>query len=514
MKQMHQKYQSLENARSIKLEKARLYAAATKPVLMPKSDSDVKANRQVAHPHSSLPARGVTEFGAKITSGILPPSGTPFISMEIPPAVQSNATKEQMDTLRSISKKVQDIVHNELLQSNVRDIWNVAVEHIAVVGDVVIRQEGMTFSYFRLDNFVVKRDVNGNPIELIVRQWMREEELDEQQKNQLKMENVETVRRFDSNFYPYYIHVEFLGDERQKETHYLGNTSVKEMNHSYQVWTVPQYKQNAYEDYSNSLVEENYGDIVAAHALRETLLEAMAVGNIGYIGFVPGSITADTLKQTPNWGVVPIKDQSSLTFIQPNTVSTISTTAAFAEKHDQEIRRIFLMDVASELTQDRTTAYQVSKAIAALERATGPMLNLLRSTMLEPAAMNTIQHLIKTKKLGPEVKQALDDGQLQLVIKSGVNSMDADSENQKILTWASTWFQVAPEQALQKIDIYALLEYSAQLSGIPSQLLNSQEQMAAKAEAQQQQQLQEALINQAPKAGQAILENELKQRGS
>lgn len=511
---IHQTYQNLENARSIKLEKARLYAAATKPMLMPKSDSDVRSNRQVVHPHSSLPARGVTEFGAKITSGMLPPSGTPFLAMEIPPSIQANATKEQLETLRDISKKVQDVVHNELLMSNVRDVWNVAIEHIAVIGDVVIRQDGMTFSYFRLDNFGVKRDVTGNPIELVVRQWMREEELDDQQKKQLKEDNIEVVRRFDSNFYPYYIHVEFLNNKNQKETHYLGNTEVKQMNHSQQVWTVPQYKQNAYEDYSNSLVEENYGDIVAAHALRETLLEAMAVGNIGYIGFVPGSITADTLKQTPNWGVLPIKDQSTLQFIQPNTVATISTTAAFAEKHDQEIRRIFLMDVASELTHDRTTAYQVNQAIAALERATGPMLNLLRSTMLEPAAMNTINHLIKTKKLGPEVKQAINDGQLQLVIKSGVNSMDADSENQKILTWASTWFQVAPEQALQKIDINALLEYSAQLTGIPSQLLNSREQMAANAEQQQQQQLQEALIQQAPQASQTILEKTLEQRGN
>ena len=491
---MHDKFNTLENARTIKLEKARLYAAATKPSLMPRDESDVRSNRQVRHPHSSLPARGVTSFGAKTTSAMLPPSGTPFLAIEVAPELQDGSNPELVNSLQEISKKIQDVTHSTLLRSAVRDTLNTAMEHICVVGDVVVHQNGLEFDYYRLDNFVIKRDVQGMPLELIVRQWMREEELEEAQLQQLKMDNIETVRRFDSNFYPYFIHVAFK-DGVQTESRYLGNTQLESKTLRGTPWMIPQYATNAYEDYSTSLVEDNYGDIVSAHALRETMLEAMSVGNIGYIGFVPGSITADTLKNTPNWGVLPIKDESSIQFIQPNTVGTISTTASFAAAHDGEIRRIFFMDVAAELTQDRTTAYQVSQAIASLERSIGPLLNLLRTALLEPVAMNTILHLVDEGVFGPEVEDAISNGEIILTIKSGSNSMDSTSEDQKIINWMATWLQLAPEQAQQQINVESVIKHSAQLQGIPSMLLYSQAQKDANAQNQQETALNDSLLN-------------------
>ena len=488
-----------------------MYAAATNPNLLPKDESDVKTNRQIRHPHSSLPSRGLNDYASKMTSTILPTSGNPFISVDLPPEIKESANTDQLNELSTLSKLLQDMIHQEILSSNARDIFNVAFKHIAAIGDIVVYQEGMEFSYYRLDNFVIKRDVNGDPLTLILRKFMREEELDASQIESLKKDNVTTVRRNSSTFYPYYIKVDFTKD-KQTVTEYLGNMPIGKPK-TYtdkQPYMVLQYRKDAYEDYSTSLVEENYGDIVSCHALRETALQAMAVSTIGYIGLIPGSLTPTTLSRTPNWGVVPIKDESTIRFFQPDAVQTVTTTTAFAEVINQEIRRIFLMDIASELTHDRTTAFQVSKAIQAVENSAGPMLSLIRSSLLKPVAMNTINYLIEKGRVGSVVRDYIDDGTLVIDIKSGVAAFDSENEDNKVFQFFLEMAQVAPEQTAKRFNVDQLIVWRAKQKGIPAELLYSDDEIEQNQQEAQINTAQQSLLENVGPAAESILTEQIK----
>lgn len=494
-------YTRLDNERQGRLDKARLYARATIPGLLPDESTTEQSNVRRKYPHSSLPARGVVEWGAKMTTAIIPLTEEPFLGIELSSQRQielEDLNNPALTALTSLqTKKIQDIAHREILQSNARTIFNKAMQHLAVVGDVIVHQDGMDFSMFRVDNFVIERDSSGEAFRIIIRKYIREHEIPEDMRKEVTETQLTTIQRGFDTLYPFYI---ALNRDKTKwdEKHFIGATLVKGSESSYDIDVFPyfplQYNNDPYENWSDSIVEQNYGDIISLHAVRETLLEALAINNIGYLGFVPGNLTPDMLKTTPNWGWVPIKDKDSINVFQPKTIQTISTSAAFEETLSREIRRIFLMDIATEFTQDRVTAFQISQAMQALERASGGTLSSLRDSGLKPMANVTLRHLTDSNILGPELKALIDSGDIVVDVKSGIDSIGNQTQDAAVLEFFAESIQVAPE-SISEFDIPALIRWRAKQKGMPQEIFKTAEQKAQQNESDVEGRVQDELIS-------------------
>lgn len=513
MIEIHQRYTQADTDRQGKLTKSRAFSRATINTLLPDSPTENRSNTQARHPHSSLPARGLVEWAGKVVSAIIPIAGIPFLSLDLPPIIKHSASPDDLARLTDIAKVIQDTVHHEIAQSNIREVLTSAMQHIGCVGDVLVYQNDMEFSYFRVDNYIVRRDIKGQPIEIIIRQFMREIELDEAQLAKLRNDNIDVITKGNENYYPYYTELTKDGN-RWVEKKYLGNSFEEGSEDSYSEDSFPyyalRYKFDPYEDWSTSLVEENYGDIIASHASRETLLEGMAIGNMGYVGFNPSNITANILKNTKNWGAVPIRDATAIQFIQPNNIAAIQTSASFDSTISQEIRRIFLMDVAAELTHDRVTKYQIQQANSAFERSSGGILSTIKNDLLKPLARNTLNSLVKNKKLPKEFLDAITNGDLEIVIKSGIDAIRSDTEDQAIFQFFLEMVQAAPE-SIQSFNIPALLKLRAKNLGIPSEIFKTDEDIETEQNNETQAKVTDALIDNVGPAAQGITEGLIKQ---
>lgn len=493
----HETFTNLNNDRDGKVVKARQFARAVNPSLMPDDEYDLRSTRVMRHPHSSLPARGLTEWASKHMNALLPISNVPFFTFELDPVSANALTAEELEIFSKSAKTLQDIVHYEISQSNVREITNIAYQHVGCIGDVLIYQNGLDFTYFRIDNYVCLRDMYGKPFRILIRKFIREKELDEDQKSKLAEAKITAITRGQESYYPYYVDV-VRGGKSWKETHYIGDDPVEGKEKTYNSTNFPyyalRYKHDAYEDYSTSLVEENYGDIISTHAVRETLLEGLAVSNMGFLGFNPSTLTATQFAATRNWGKIPIKDKDTIQFIQPQNIQAVSTSASFDEEMSARIRQIFLMDVANQFTHDRVTAYQISQANQALEMASGGTLSTAKNDYLNPMAHVTLDHLKRKGKIPEEIVALLDDDRLNLVIKSGIDSIASETEDSSVFQFFVEMAQTTP-QALESFNINELVRWRAKQKGIPSQIIKSTEDLQREQQAKLQQDVQDQLVS-------------------
>ena len=142
-----------------------------------------------------------------------------------------------------------------------------------------------------------------------------------------------------------------------------------------------------------------------------------------------------------------------------------------------EIRRIFLMDVSSELTHDRTTATQVIMSREELNKATGGLLATFDQTTLRPIVMTTIHQLVDDGVFTDDVIDLIQKGDVTIDVKSGMEALGRESQYRNIIEWIAEVGQVIPG-ALDAIDPVAMVRWSAQARGIPNEIIKSDSQIS------------------------------------
>lgn len=514
---VHDEYTDLDNARSGFREKCEAFANATLPSLyrgqttglsyMPESET------QIAYPASSLPARGITQLASKFSSALVPMTNMPFVGVMLRPTelAQINSDPESKSLYLTSSKLLQDEVYYALSNSNLRDILFYAFQQLQVFGTCLIKQDGFRFSAHRFDHFVVVRDSLGDPQKIIIREYVRTENIPSNIRETVVKNSPASIKRRDGDYYPMYTYLVRSEDKKTwEETTHIGVTQV-EGSTTYRAdafpYYVPRWKADPYDNYGIGLVEENYGDILAANATRQTLLESYSIAVSGFIGLRTGALSVSQLAKAKNWSVLPITTDRQIEFIQPQNVGAVNAIESFDQRVTNDMRRIFMMDVAAELTHDRTTAFQVNAAREELNQYSGGILSTFEASALRPIVMTSIRQLVDDGVLGEEINQVIDDKDIIIEVKSGLNAFGRENQQRNVASWLVEIGQTLPG-ALEAVDVDSYIRWSAAQRGIPEVILKTPEARAEDAQAQLQAQLNEALVNQIPETGGRLLEQQ------
>jgi len=470
-----ERWKFLNEQRLMKLERARKCATLTIPSLLPPEGWNEEV--QLSQPYSSIPARGVTNMSSRILSAMLPLNDAPFFRFELQSGMEPN--QEIYNFLESLSYQV----HNKLSSKNLRETIYTALQHLIVVGDaLVIVEDTLNFRVLRLDQYVVRRDVEGEVQEIIYLEYITDDN---------------TTAIFTSGQYGH------TSDSRKGyEVQYVRLTR-KEENEGWDfvaedsegvVKNQGEYEVSPYialrwasitgENYGRSHCEDIIGDIQTLESFTEALIEGISASSSFWIGIDPAGITElDDIAGAENGDFVSARNQDVFTISPSGTMSPqIQATQTGVEQMRREIGNSFLLSGSAIPSGDRVTATAVRMIGSELETILGGAFSAISRNLMEPIVNRVVFLMLQNSEIDPRLSEQFSkDGILTIEIVTGLQALSRDSDLQKLMQMGEM-VRNLPEPALA---LFRWEEYARAL--VTSVGFDSNNWVKSEEEAQKQQ---------------------------
>mgnify|MGYP003146017975 CR=1 FL=1 len=444
-----ERWKFLNEQRLMKLERARKCSSLTIPSLLPPEGWNEEV--QLSQPYSSVPARGVTNMASRILSAMLPLNDTPFFRFELQSGMEPN--QEIWNFLESLSYQV----HNKLSSRNLRETIYTTLQHLIVVGDaLVIVEDSLNFRVIRLDQYVVRRNVEGEVQEIIYLEFISDD-------------NEEDI--FTSGQYNYtadsrkgyevqYIRVTRNEDDTWALVAEDGEGNLKnEGEYEVSPFIPLRWASITGENYGRSHCEDIIGDIQTLESFTEALTEGVAAASAFWIGVDPAGITElDDIAGAENGEFVSAREQDIFTLSPSGTMSPqIQATQSGVETMRREIGNAFLLTGSAIPSGDRVTATAVRMIGSELETVLGGAFSAISRDLMEPVVNRVTFLMLQNGEIDPRLEeQFASDGILSVEIVTGLQALSRDSDLQKLMQMGEMVRNLPePALALFKWESYA-----------------------------------------------------------
>ena len=434
------RWRLLDGQRTMGLERARKCAALTIPALLPYDG--FTSEDQLPQPYSSVSARGVTNMASKILSAMLPLNDAPFFKFELSTGMEPDLTT--MNFLETLSYQV----FNKLSSKNLRETIYTVLQHLIVVGDVLLIQEDdLNFRVIRLDQFVLRRDVEGSVLEIIYLEFIPKEN------DQEIMEGYyNTTTQAKKGFDTLYVRLEKQDNGSWKQTTEMEDGSEVSSG-EYQVSPVIPLRWSAVsgENYGRSHCEDIIGDIQTLESFTEALIEGVAAGSAFWIGVDPAGLTElDDVASSNNGSFVSARQQDVFTLSPSATMNPqIQSTQNGVENMRREVGNAFLLSGSAIPSGDRVTATAVRMIGNELETVLGGAFSAISRDLMEPIVKRTVHLMLQNEEIDPELEEQFsENGLLTVEIVTGLQALSRDTDLNKLLQMGDM-VKNLPEPALK-----------------------------------------------------------------
>ena len=172
-------YGKLMGSRNVVLERSRECSDLTLPGLIPRAG--MSDNYVLVTPYQSLGARGVNNLASKLLLALFPPNTSYFrLSMDEDVAAKlSQGDPEGKEAIDTALAKLERKICRRIETSNARNIVFEALKLLIVSGNAVLFADKVKNRVFRVDQYVISRDPVGDPLELVIREEVLPQALDE-----------------------------------------------------------------------------------------------------------------------------------------------------------------------------------------------------------------------------------------------------------------------------------------------------------------------------------------------
>lgn len=424
-KTIKDRWASFDSKRTSKLQKARIHASVTIPTLLPLQSTSQE--QYIPNQHSSVQSRGVTSLASKILSVLIPLNDTPFFTFGL------KSGKEPSAEIASYLATLSVQVFKKLSSNNLREIAYLAIQHLIVLGDVLIVMENdFSFRVVRLDQFVIKREVNGDVTEAIYLEFLAPD-CDEPVNSYDFQSGVDNQPGYKTVYVRCYKN-ENNEWEVQKE---LDGKIIDKGFYDVLPLVFLRWSTIAGEDYGRSHVEDIYADIYSLEAYTKAMKQGMAAGATFFMGIDPSGITeVDDLSLAQNGDWVPARKQDVYVISPSETLKpqlAASSTAVDAMR--KEVGSGFLMQTATMPTGDRVTATAIRAIGNELETILGGTFSSIAREFMVPVVQRTIYLMLQKQEIDPKMagKFDKDSGVLDIEILTGLQSLSKESDLTKLL---------------------------------------------------------------------------------
>ncbi len=495
-----QRYEKLATDRQVFLDRARECARVTIPMLMPE-DGHSDTTRYYT-PYQSIGARGVNNLSAKLLLSLLPPN-SPFFRLTIDDftlaqlAQQEGARAKVEEGLNKIERSVQ----NEVETSAIRPPMFEALKQLIVAGNVLMylpKDRGA--KVYRMDRFVVQRDMMGNILEIIIKEEISREALPVDVQEMLTDKQSEDLPSDAKRNEDVVVFTCFYRDgDKIKMRQEVEGKTVPGSEGSWPLGKSPvlalRWTAIDGEDYGRSYVEEYIGDLISLEGLSKAVVESAAASAKVVFMVNPNGVTREKdLVESENLDVITgIEGEVSVLQVQKQADMQVANSVM--QDITQRLSNAFLLNSSVTRQAERVTAEEIRFMIGELEDALGGVYALLSQELQLPLVKRLMDRMSKQKRL-----PKLPEGVVEPTVTTGLEALGRGHDLNKYTVLMNALAPLGPE-AMSRVNMDDLIKRVGTALGIDmGGLIKTAEQMQAEQQQAQQAQMQSMMMDGASKS--------------
>ena len=420
------RFRTLDSLRTSKLERSRFCSSLTVPSILP--PEGWTEQDQLPQPYSSVAARGVTAMASRMLSALLPLNDSPFFRFDV-----SSGAQPEMEVYSYLSNLSYQ-VYNKLSSGNLRETIYQILQHLIVIGDVmVILEDDLNLRIIRLDRFVVRRNVYGDIEEVIYKEY---ETLAEQDNNaDIFASSLDMDSR--SGYKPIYTQLKKKDGIWFSKTEDLEGNVINSGEYTVPNFTVLRWSGIPGENYGRSHCEDLIGDIKTLEGFTEGLINGITASSIFWMAVDPtGMAEVDDINGTPTGGWIGARP-GEVHVVSPATTMNpqIGHTQSGVDILRRELGRAFLLDSASLPNKDRVTATAVRMLGQELENVLGGAFSAIARDLMVPLVGRTVFLMINEGEVDNRLEGLFskEGGLLNVEIVTGLQALSRESDLQKLM---------------------------------------------------------------------------------
>jgi ribosomal protein L39E len=486
------RYEHMKRKRDPYLRRARDCAALTIPALMPPEGHNEFAI--LPEPYQGLGARATVSLASRLMVAMYPP-GKPSFKLDVPPEarIQSGemALSPEIEQGLVLSEK---LIGSEIERKQWRRSTNLALQYLLVTGNVLeFMQPDNSIRLYRLDQYCVARDMQGDVREIITEEYLAPEALPEEAKSMVSEEE------FTNNRVPLYTHVKRTKKGTYEVYQEINSKVVPKSKGEYLVmpYNALRYTAVISEDYGRGKIEEHLPDLRTIDALSKSLIDGAAMASRNVTMIRPNAAGGINLRRRiakADNGDIIVGNPEDVSMLQFQNNNGMQLCAAELERQTREVSQAFLMGAATVRNSERTTAYEVQRMTEELEATLGGVYSQLNQDMQQARLRRLISQMKNNQQL-----PAWADGLVEPVILTGMEALGREQDVNRVQV-ALQFLQGMSPDMMQHIKMDVLLSKAFHGLNLPDAVRSPQE-LQAEQQRQVQQQAQMSMAQSGGAAG-------------
>jgi hypothetical protein len=466
------RYAKLASDRTIFLDTARDCAALSVPYLL--TPTGVVNGQKLPTPWQSMGAKGVNVMASKLMLSLFPVNATFFKlqvndgKLSLDPTL-SAAVKSEIDLSLS---KMERVVMQNIAESQDRVILHQAMKHLIVTGNALVYMGSGGVKLYPLDRFVVVRDGEGNPTEIVTvesidRQFLPAEFQTEAIRNVNDVADNTSVPNVDvtvgENEVAVYTWAKLKDGQwrwRQEVEGKILPDSLGKAPKNTTPWLPLRFNVVDGEDYGRGRIEEYLGDLKSLEGLMQAMVEgSAAAAKVVFLVSPAATVKPSTLAKAGNGAIIQGRAED-VTAVQVSKQADFSSAYQMIQSLTQRLSEAFL--ILSVRQSERTTAEEIRATQQELNEQLGGIYGNLTVELVRPYLQRKLFTLQRSKEL-PQ----LPKGIVFPTIIAGLEGIGRGQDRESLMMFLQTISQaLGPEAMAQYIDPEEAVKRLAAAQGI------------------------------------------------
>ena len=383
------RYDALSSDRSQFLNTAQEATKLTLPQLVRGEEENYRGAKNLPTPWQSVGAKGVVTLASKLMLALLPPQ-TSFFKLQLDDSVleQGGFPPEARSELDLSFAKIERTILDSIAASSDRVVVHQALKHLIVAGNVLIFMGKEGLKMFPLNRYVVERDGNGNVIEIVTRERVNHQLIENDVPPEILMKKaeesvVDETTSPDKEECDIYTHVRRENNRfvwHQEVYDYVIESSRGKSPVDVTPWIPLRFNTVDGEVYGRGRVEEFLGDLKSLEALSQALVEGSAAAAKVVFTISPSSTTKPQTLANAGNGAIVQRRPDDIGVVQVGKTADFRTAFELASQLERRLSEAFL--ILNVRNSERTTAEEVRMTQMELEQQLGGLFSLLTLSSL------------------------------------------------------------------------------------------------------------------------------------
>jgi hypothetical protein len=498
------RYARLASDRTIFLDTARDCAKLSLPYLLTPT-TGVTNGQKLPTPWQSIGAKGCNVMASKLMLSLFPVTAT-FFKLQINDGKlasdpELDATiKSEIDLSLS---KMERVIMQHIAESQDRVVLHQAMKHLIVTGNVLVYMGSSGVKLYPLDRYVVVRDGEGQPTEIVTVESINRQFLPEQFQKPKR-----TVNSVDDNTSMPAVDVTVGEDEaavytwaklkdgqwrwRQEVDGEIIEDSYGKSPKSICPFLPLRFNVCDGEDYGRGRIEEYLGDLKSLEGLMQAMVEGSAAASKVVFLVSPSATVKPSILAKAGNGAIIQGRPDDVSAVQVQKQADFSTAYQMITQLNQRLSEAFL--VLTVRQSERTTAEEIRYVSQELNEQLGGIYGNLTTELLRPYLQRKLFTLQRSGVL-----PKLPKGVVFPTVIAGIEGIGRGQDRESLMQFMQTIAQaLGPEALVKYVNPEEAIKRLAAAQGIdPVELIKTAEQRQQEMQQAQQQQMQASMVQQA-----------------